>query len=267
MDSVDDVDCHREANQDDNSQKTTRPPPVVMRDKKVWPKTIELLTNIRVIRENSHNIRDDMKMHLRSMHIYDKTVEVLEQHRVAFHTYNKMGMEEIPAIFKGVPEDLEPADIVKELKRRRCDPRVVARFKNCEGEPLPIILIIRRNTRLGRCYNCQKFGHGAANFRANPVCAGNHESWQHNKEDESPNKCGDCDWSHRANYRGCLNFPSSEKNEKKKEQNKQARPRPRIPPRERGVSNPKIQENAPLVELLSVLDKLGDLMLILAGLI
>ncbi|KAG5881375.1 hypothetical protein JTB14_005202 [Gonioctena quinquepunctata] len=56
----------------------------------------------------------------------------------------------------------------------------------------------------------------------------------------------------------------------KKEKNKQARPRPRIPPRVRGPNNPQSQENAPLAELLSALDELRDQILrrpILAGLI
>ncbi|KAG5900107.1 hypothetical protein JTB14_016075 [Gonioctena quinquepunctata] len=58
--------------------------------------------------------------------------------------------------------------------------------------------------------------------------------------------------------------------EEEKEENKQARPRPRIPSKDRGLNNLQIRENAPPVELLSALDKLGELILrrpILAGLI
>ncbi|KAG5881170.1 hypothetical protein JTB14_035677 [Gonioctena quinquepunctata] len=73
-------------------------------------------------------------------------------------------------------------------------PRVVARFKFRDGNPMPLILVIesshgtgiedvttichiqvtiehqKRRRRLGQCYNCQRFGHSASNCKADPNC-------------------------------------------------------------------------------------------------
>ncbi|KAG5886199.1 hypothetical protein JTB14_028030 [Gonioctena quinquepunctata] len=66
-----------------------------------------------------------------------------------------------------------------------------------------------------------------------------------NRDEESPSNYGNCDGPHTDHNRGYQNFPTSEKKEGKKDGNEQARPRPRIPPRNRKLSNPQIQENAP----------------------
>ncbi|KAG5885311.1 hypothetical protein JTB14_010084 [Gonioctena quinquepunctata] len=136
-------------------------------------------------------------------------------------------MKEIRAIFKGLAEYLDPNEIAKELISEGFNPRIVARFKNRERKPMPIIL----------------------------------ETQQHNKDDEGPNRCSNCDGPHKANFQECPNFPRSEKKEEKMEDTRHDRPRPRRPPRGRELNNPQIQETAPLVEVLSTLDLLRDLIL------
>ncbi|KAG5874021.1 hypothetical protein JTB14_026792 [Gonioctena quinquepunctata] len=124
-------------------------------------------------------------------------------------------MEEIRAIFKGLAEELDPNEIAKELINEGFTLRIVARFENREGKPMPIILVFvpgsqheiknlnkimeldvhfehrRRKGRLGQRYPSQKFGHSAVNCKTDPVCrhcAVIHESRQHNKDEEGPNK-------------------------------------------------------------------------------
>ncbi|KAG5886198.1 hypothetical protein JTB14_028029 [Gonioctena quinquepunctata] len=80
MESLDDVVSRTGTSQDENTLKTIRQPSIVIRDKKVWPRTIELLKNLGVIPERSYNVRDGMKMLLPTIKIYVWTVDILEQH-------------------------------------------------------------------------------------------------------------------------------------------------------------------------------------------
>ncbi|KAG5865254.1 hypothetical protein JTB14_038017 [Gonioctena quinquepunctata] len=183
--------------------------------------------------------------------------------------------------------------IEKELKDKGFNPRVVARFKNRNGQNMPIILVIvpgsqdqiknitqicdikvkfefrRKKRRIGQCYNCQRFGHSAYNCKADPVCrhcAGSHESRAHNKDDVGPNKCGNCVGPHKANYRGCPDFPAKEK---KGPPPPLKRTRPLRNARNDGNIS-ETSDNSTLRELLSAMDELRELIIrrpILAGLI
>ncbi|KAG5898423.1 hypothetical protein JTB14_036507 [Gonioctena quinquepunctata] len=111
----------------------------------------------------------------------------------------------------------------------------------------------RKKRRIGQCYNFQRFGHSAYNYKAEPVCrhcAGCHESRAHNKDDVGPNKCGNCKGPHKANYHGCPDFPTKEK----KDPPLFKRTRPLIHARDDGNS-----ENSNLHELISAMDKLREL--------
>ncbi|KAG5899264.1 hypothetical protein JTB14_035442 [Gonioctena quinquepunctata] len=185
--------------------------------------------------------------------IYNECTYTLDQHKVQYFTFNKSQNREIRAIFEGVAEDIKPADITKELQDKGFSPRIVARFKGRNGQNMPIILVIipenqneiknitqicdmevrfelqREKKTIGQCYNCQRFGHSAYNCKADPVCrhcAGKHESRKHNKDEPGPNKCSNCEGPHKANYRGCPNFSTSEKKHNNSEENET-----RIPPR------------------------------------
>ncbi|KAG5878670.1 hypothetical protein JTB14_028266 [Gonioctena quinquepunctata] len=174
------------------------------------------------IAENEWNqVRQEHKYqgwcsNLYSIHGEIQLITIFEQRKISYHTYNKSNNREIRAIFKSVAEELDPTEIAEELEAKGYHPRVVARFKYKDKKPMPIILVIvpsyktgikditsisemqvsfeyqRRRKRLGQCYNCQRFGHSASNCRADPVCrhcAGDHESIQHNKDENTSNKC------------------------------------------------------------------------------
>ncbi|KAG5884674.1 hypothetical protein JTB14_010593 [Gonioctena quinquepunctata] len=206
-------------------------------------------------------------MEFPSMENYNKCLDILEEKNIQFHTFNTNKSKEIRAIFKGVVETITEDDIAKESKKGY-HPRVVARFKNRNKDPMPMILVIvpanenwitqaktifnaevkfesqRERKRTGQYYNCQKFGHTAYNCNAVPVCrhcAGGHESRDHNKEDAGPNKCNNCLGPHKANYHGCPNFPKLEKN------GATSPVRPTRSPRARPLNS----ENTPLDDMLS----------------
>ncbi|KAG5875593.1 hypothetical protein JTB14_031828 [Gonioctena quinquepunctata] len=89
-------------------------------------------------------------MHLAMLEMYDKCADIWEQHKVPFHTYDRRESKEIRAIFNGVAEDIHPDESDKELINEGFTPRVVARFMNREGRPMPIILVIVPGTQ----YEC-----------------------------------------------------------------------------------------------------------------
>jgi hypothetical protein len=61
-----------------------------------------------------------------------------------------------------------------------------------------------------RCYNCQMFGHTAANCRSRKkcsYCAENHNYQEcSKKEEENKQKCANCGQDHSAAYKGCEVF-------------------------------------------------------------
>ncbi|KAG5868861.1 hypothetical protein JTB14_011689 [Gonioctena quinquepunctata] len=277
---------------DQNMSPTNKPPPIFIRDKKSWPTTCQYLEKHGVSSEKNFNTKDGIKMLFSSAEKYDECKSILDKNEIQYHTYKKIENREIRAIFKGVAEEFDTTSITNELIERGFNPRVVARFKNKHGQNMPIILVIvpdtdhkikgvnqifemevrfeprRPRKRVGQCYNCQKFGHNAYNCNADPVCrhcAGPHESRQHIQEAETPNKCGNCGGPHKSNYRGCPNFPISEKKE-----------RPPLPRHTRPIRStrkektPEISENSMLKELLAAMDELRDLIIrrpVLAGMI
>ncbi|KAG5895197.1 hypothetical protein JTB14_037795 [Gonioctena quinquepunctata] len=95
------------------------------------------------------------------------------------------------------------------------------------------------------------FAHSTANCKDTPVrrhYADCHESRLHNKDNEKPNKCGNCEGPYEANYRSCPNFPTVEKKEEQK------------PIRSRRA--PKVvEEHQPrIADLLSALEELKELL-------
>ncbi|KAG5883877.1 hypothetical protein JTB14_007766 [Gonioctena quinquepunctata] len=227
-----------------SNNEVLKPPPIVIREKNHWPKINETLKNHGIKTVENFNTRDGIRIILPSMDMFNKCTGILDQQKVQYHTFNTPQNREIRAIFKGVAEDIEPVTIAKELQDKGFDPRIVARFKNRNGQNMPIILVIvpgsqakikelnqicdmevrfehqKRKKRIGQCYNCQRLGHSAYNCKAEPVCrhcAGKHESRAHDKDDVGPNECGNCESPHESNYRGCPDFPINEKKDEKKD--------------------------------------------------
>ncbi|KAG5865873.1 hypothetical protein JTB14_016492 [Gonioctena quinquepunctata] len=131
-----------------------KPPPIVIREKKIWPNINDTLKNLGIKSVKNFNTRD------------------------------------------GIGSQAQIRNITQ-----ICD--IEVRFEHQ-----------RKKRRIGQCYNCQCFEHSAHNCKAEPVCrhcAGNHESRAHNMDDVGPNKCGNCEGPHNSNYRGCPDFPISEK--------------------------------------------------------
>ncbi|KAG5865913.1 hypothetical protein JTB14_011382 [Gonioctena quinquepunctata] len=232
------------------------------------------------------------------MTTFEKCLQTLG-HKIDHFTFNKKKGSEIRALFKGVAEDFFIEDITNDLKSKGFHPRVVARFKNRDGTPMPIILCIvpdedqdiknlktimdvnvkferqRRKVRTSQCYNCQKFGHTAQTCSLPPVCrhcSGQHESRAHPIDQEIENKCSNCKGNHKSNYRGCPRYPIVKNNEGTNNARRPLRPpRPQEErKRENQGENPGTIEDKKVRELLAAMDELRELIIrrpILAGLI
>ncbi|KAG5871929.1 hypothetical protein JTB14_022404 [Gonioctena quinquepunctata] len=118
------------------------PPPIFIREKKLWPEINETLKNLGIKSIKNYNTRDGIRMMLPNMETYDKCTLTLDQHKVQYHTFKSPQNREIRAIFKGIAEDIDQTMIEKELKDKGFNPRVVPRFKNRNGQNMPIILVI-----------------------------------------------------------------------------------------------------------------------------
>ncbi|KAG5897887.1 hypothetical protein JTB14_000767 [Gonioctena quinquepunctata] len=277
----------------------TKPPPIIVKDKKNWPAICQLLKNTNSSSDKNFNDKDGIKMIFNEMTTFEKCLQTLGQHKIDHFTFNKEKGSEIRAIFEGVAEDFSIEDITNDLKSKGFHPRVVARFKNRDGRPMPIILCIvpdedqdiknlkmimdvnvkferqRRKVRTSQCYNCQTFGHTAHTCSLPPVCrhcSGQHESRAHPIDQDIENECSNCKGNHKSNYRGCPSYPIVKNNE---ETNNARRPlRPPRPQEERKRENrrenPGTTEDKKVRELLAAMDELRELIIrrpILAGLI
>ncbi|KAG5862495.1 hypothetical protein JTB14_036194 [Gonioctena quinquepunctata] len=123
--------------------KREKPPPIIVKDKKNWPAICQLLKNTNSSPNTSYNNKDGIKMIFNEMTTFEKCLVTLGQHKIEYYTFKKKGIE-IRAIFKGVAEEFSIEDITNDLNNKGFHPRVVARFKNRDGKPMPIILCIPR---------------------------------------------------------------------------------------------------------------------------
>ncbi|KAG5891852.1 hypothetical protein JTB14_032902 [Gonioctena quinquepunctata] len=119
----------------------------------------------------------------------------------------------------------------------------------------------KRKRRTGQCFNCQKFGNSAMHCKAPSVCrhcAENHESRNHQKKSEVPNKCINCDGDHKSNYYERPMFPKRE-NEEKAVPKRYRKPY-RTPEKSEENNNPHNVEDTPLNNMLSALEELKELL-------
>ncbi|KAG5875117.1 hypothetical protein JTB14_028869 [Gonioctena quinquepunctata] len=97
-----------------SNNEVLKPPPIVIREKKHWPKMNETLKNLGIKTVKNFNTRDGIRMILPSMDMLNKFTGILDQQKVQYHTFSTPQNRGIRAIFKGVAEDIEPVTIAKE---------------------------------------------------------------------------------------------------------------------------------------------------------
>ncbi|KAG5883211.1 hypothetical protein JTB14_032867 [Gonioctena quinquepunctata] len=125
-----------------NNSEVRKPPPIVIREEKVWPNINETLKNLGIESVKNFNTRYGIRMILPTMESHNKCTVILDLHKVQYHTFRTPKNREIRAIFERIAEVIDLATIEKELRDKGFDPRVVARFKNRNGQNMPIILVI-----------------------------------------------------------------------------------------------------------------------------
>ncbi|KAG5863865.1 hypothetical protein JTB14_031618 [Gonioctena quinquepunctata] len=125
-----------------SSETKIKPPPIIVKDKKNWPAISQLLRNTNSSSDKNFNDKDRIKMIFSETKTFEKCLQTLGQHKIDHFTFSKKNGSEIRAIFKGVAEEFSVEDITNDLKSEGFHPRVVARFKNRDGSPMPIILCI-----------------------------------------------------------------------------------------------------------------------------
>ncbi|KAG5884056.1 hypothetical protein JTB14_037461 [Gonioctena quinquepunctata] len=268
FEALTDPDIEKDIKKDETSNVgVLKPPPIIVREKNNWPKISETLKNFGIQSVKNYDTRDGIRMILPSMEMYTKSMDILDQEKVQYHTFPSPPEREIRAIFKGVAEDIDINTITKDFHNKGFTPRIVARFKNRKGKNMPIVLVIVPGTQAS-IKNISQI----CDIEAEPVCrhcAGKHESRAHDKDDVGPNKCNNCEGPHKSNFRGCPAFPPMEKKDEKKEP--PPPPRRARTPRNLGNNNiPRTSENSTLNELLTAMDELKELLIrrpILAGLI
>ncbi|KAL0810717.1 hypothetical protein ABMA28_010041 [Loxostege sticticalis] len=159
-----------------------------------------------------------------------------------FHTYTPAEERKIRAVIRGLPKEIDSADILEDLKSQGLPALEVHRlFKAKTKEPYDLVQVVLDPTPSGRdifniksvchisglkiepphkknspgqCHKCQLYGHSARNCHARPRCVkclGDHGTADCSRQKDTatePPACVLCGQvGHTANYRGCPRAP------------------------------------------------------------
>ncbi|XP_074042182.1 uncharacterized protein [Leptinotarsa decemlineata] len=172
------------------STRKTRSPPIVVRQKNKWVQFTKLAA-FHKVNFTKVNIADGIKVQPSSVEDYRSMSKLLVRKKIPHHTYTLPEDRQIRAVFRGVPEHLETADIEDALVEKGFQPSSVTRMMR-ENPPLPLVLVqVNQNqkhiydirdllnvkvkvepqhqkTLVGQCHRCQRFGHSQRNCQQTP---------------------------------------------------------------------------------------------------
>ncbi|KAI5729135.1 hypothetical protein M8J77_005311 [Diaphorina citri] len=213
-----------------------KPPPIFV-EKKGPISSLTNLINTQVQTENFTTKSMDqnkIKINLEDEDSFRKTIHVLQQEDMVFHTYENKQSRPIRVMAKGLDHSSDPEDIVgylttKGYKILRADVKLAAKSKKPlnmfvlsfdKSENIDSIYKIREIMRqivqicpmkgsklVPQCKRCQEYGHTKNHCNKKPrcvKCAQGHLTVQCVKTKEMRPKCANCGEDHPANYRGCV---------------------------------------------------------------
>lgn len=175
------------------------------------------------------------------------TVKYLTKKEYNFHTYSIKSDLNLKIELRGFPESLDLQLIENDLRNKKFNPIKVSRMLKRDKTPMPLVIVelpkhesniyniqkclgliirvepLKKPNQMGRCLDCQTFGHSQRNCHGQPKCvkcADLHPSQECPQPNTIIAKCTNCNGPHPARYRRCPAYPPNQINQSQKK-NKQ----------------------------------------------
>lgn len=216
-----------------------RVPPIVLHQKELWSTASKKLSDSQISFSKAKTIAEGISIQPSSADDYRATINILNNLKAQYHTYQLPSEKLLHVILRGVPEPLTDTEIRQELEENGFHPEAVTRLRRYkEKSPMPLVLVTvpkseknifnlqhvsrvvitvesqKPKTRINQCFRCQRFGHAQSRCTVMPKCvkcAGDHHYTECTKSKDAPAKCANCGESHTASYRGCRSWPQPKK--------------------------------------------------------
>lgn len=167
------------------SQKASKILPIILRTKTNALRILRELDNKGVAIKDAVNRADCIKLHVESAQDFHQTTYFFNKNKIPYHTYQLPEEKLLKVVIRGIPEDINPEEVLEELQQLNYPAINATRMRSGPNRrPIPLILIqlakpegkdiinltqifylrvrveaLRRKTEITRCHQCQKFGH------------------------------------------------------------------------------------------------------------
>lgn len=211
-------------------------PPIVLRDKARWVTVNKAFKHKGWSFNKATSTSDGIKFIPSSIADYRAMSSFLTTNNEEFHTFQLPEERQLQVVIRGLPLELDIAEIGDDLKNAGFQIQTIVRMKKGPNRTvMPLILLklprdqtsildvesicsirikvetLRRSNAIGQCYRCQRYGHAQTKCTAAPKCmkcAGPHLSRECTKSPNTPAKCANCGGPHTSNAPICSKNPN-----------------------------------------------------------
>lgn len=225
----------KSSNNDSNAKKIPKPPPIFIDDVVNFPVMINNIETVINADEFTCKTlsKNQVKINANSIETYRKLVKLLEQHKIAFHTYQLKQDKAYRVVVRNIHPTVSSDDIKEALKGLGFEIRNVMNIRSrINKEPLPLFFVDqepneenkkiydikyllrtkisveppRKKYDIPQCLRCQAYGH-TKSYCTKPFycvkCAGDHPTTSCTKAKTTAATCALCNGPHPASYKGC----------------------------------------------------------------
>lgn len=210
-------------------------PPIILRKKESWLNLSSRMKERKINYLKAETISDGIKIKPNTSDDYRNTVNLLDEMKLEYHTYQLPEEKSLHIVIRGIPECINTEEVENDLIEKGFHPEKVHRMRNGRTKaPIPLVLVLlpridkdifeikevlrlkvkietlRPKTSISQCHNCQKFGHSQSHCRANPLCVKcgkGHKTVDCLLTKEEKATCANCKGEHPASYKGCPAYP------------------------------------------------------------
>ncbi|GLV46068.1 hypothetical protein CBL_05154 [Carabus blaptoides fortunei] len=160
--------------QNPTSKKASKIPPIILRTKVNMLQILSELKNKGVTIKDAVNRTDCIKIHVESPKDFRQTTNHFDTNKIPYHTYHLAEEKLLKVVIRGIPEDINPKEVLEELQRldypaisatrmrswpnRKAIPLILVQLTKPEGKDIfnlykILYLRTRRNTTTAIHYN------------------------------------------------------------------------------------------------------------------
>lgn len=216
-----------------------KPSPVIVEAAK-WTQVSKLLATSRVQFTRAQQCRDGVRIFPANVLNHRHITKILDQYKIQYHCFSLPEERTVRAVIRGIPSQVEAADVSAALVEANFAPIKVTRLFNRRTKaafPLFLVELPRSSSKdifqlnrlmslivtvekphpprsTNQCHRCQLFHHSQRNCHRDPrcvKCGKSHATSECPKPRDAEAKCANCGGKHTASYRGCPAFPAPRK--------------------------------------------------------